>query len=485
LKLDSLISDEVIGISDVPIFKINKIEIGTDLKPVGSAYVFINMSVIEAPELKVKARVCVDTGADMTICSHVFVIKKYGEKALETFVKEISNPPKLKSALLKIFGCIELNLYLGEYELPLKVMVYENKADFLLLGADAFYDRLIFDRGKYLMIAEGDHPPIPIVYQLENSKATVINEYYVAPKSEALIKVCVSRDTQMTGQQVMLSPLSNELEITPFRETVSIVDDAGNALMMVENVSEDILKIPNSAQVASVTNVYNQKGLWAKEAIENELKNLLPPHIKIRSKKLLTTDSSYENEVEVKINYIHDKKERKDLLDGTGEGLPAPPAAESIKEGKSEKTEDPDQWLNSVEHSHLSEEEWEKLKNLLLSRKDAFSKTKTEVGCCRYFKLDLPLKPGTGFLHNKPRHIPFKYREIAQKAIDDLLEQGIIRPSRSPHSTNLVVVKKKTMNGVVSHRICVDLRQVNQHTVPNSFPNYWIEEAMEQHFEQH
>jgi len=440
------------------------------------------MSVIEAPELKVNARVCVDTGADMTICSHVFIIKKFGEKALKTFVKEISNPPRLKSASghpLKIFGCIELNLYLGEYELPLKVMVYENKADFLLLGADAFYDRLIFDRGKYLMIAEGDHPPIPIVYQLENSKATVANEYYVAPKSEALIKVCVSKDIQMIGQQIMLTPLSNELEITPFRETVSIVDDAGNALMMVENVSEDILKIPNSAQVASVVNVYNHKGLWAKEAIEGELKDLLPPHIRVRSKKLLTTDSSHEDEADIKINYIHDKKERKDLLDGTGEGLPAPPAAESIKEGESDKTEDPEQWLNSVEHSHLSEEEWEKLKNLLLSRKDAFSKTKTEVGCCRYFKLDLPLKPGTGFLHNKPRHVPFKYREIAQKAIDDLLEQGIIRPSRSPHATNLVVVKKKTMNGVVSHRICVDLRQVNQHTVPNSFPNYWIEEAME------
>jgi len=52
-------------------------------------------------------------------------------------------------------------------------MVYENKVDFLLLGADAIYDRLIFDRGKYLMIAEGDHPPIPIVYQLENNKATL------------------------------------------------------------------------------------------------------------------------------------------------------------------------------------------------------------------------------------------------------------------------------------------------------------------------
>jgi len=194
---------------------------------------------------------------------------------------------------------------------------------------------------------------------------------------------------------------------------------------------------------------------------------------------LLTTENIQENEHELNINYIHDKKERKDLLDGTREGLPDPPAAESIKEGEANKTEDPDQWLKSVEHSHLSEEEWNKLRELLLTRKEAFSKTKTEVGCCKYFKLDLPLKPGTGFLHNKPRHVPFKYREIAQKALNDLLEQGIIRPSRSPHSTNLVVVKKKTMNGVVSHRICVDVREVNQHTIPNSFPNYWIEEAME------
>ncbi len=83
LNFDSLISDEVIGISDVPIFKINKIEIGVDPKPIGSAYILINMSVIEAPELKVNARVCVDTGADMTICSHVFIIKKFGEKTLQ------------------------------------------------------------------------------------------------------------------------------------------------------------------------------------------------------------------------------------------------------------------------------------------------------------------------------------------------------------------------------------------------------------------
>ena len=39
-------------------------------------------------------------------------------------------------------------------------------------------------------------------------------------------------------------------------------------------------------------------------------------------------------------------------------------------------------------------------------------------------------------------------------------------------------VKKKTMNGVVSYRVCCDLRQVNEHSIPNRFPNFWIEDAM-------
>ena len=77
-------------------------------------------------------------------------------------------------------------------------------------------------------------------------------------------------------------------------------------------------------------NVYNQRGLWANEALNGKLKELLPPHIKVRQKKLLTTENQ-EEEMSVNVNCIQDKRERKDLLDGTGEGLPAPPAAESIK----------------------------------------------------------------------------------------------------------------------------------------------------------
>ena len=81
LEFQSQISDEVIGISDIPIFRISKIEEGekTDGKPMGSAYVIVDMNITLNPEKVVKTRVCVDTGADMTICSHTFLIQRFGE----------------------------------------------------------------------------------------------------------------------------------------------------------------------------------------------------------------------------------------------------------------------------------------------------------------------------------------------------------------------------------------------------------------------
>ncbi len=55
--------------------QISKMENETEIKPTGSAYILIDMCVNEAPQIKIKTRVCVDTGADMTICSHTFIIK--------------------------------------------------------------------------------------------------------------------------------------------------------------------------------------------------------------------------------------------------------------------------------------------------------------------------------------------------------------------------------------------------------------------------
>ncbi|KAH8349441.1 hypothetical protein KR084_005230 [Drosophila pseudotakahashii] len=55
---------------------------------------------------------------------------------------------------------------------------------------------------------------------------------------------------------------------------------------------------------------------------------------------------------------------------------------------------------------------------------------------------------------------------IINQQVDALLEQGCIKPSRSPHSAPLVLVRKKTGKW----RMCVDYRQLNARSIPDAYP---------------
>lgn len=46
-------------------------------------------------------------------------------------------------------------------------------------------------------------------------------------------------------------------------------------------------------------------------------------------------------------------------------------------------------------------------------------------------------------IRHKPYFTPLKKRPIVNKAIDDMLENGIIRHSQSPWSSPIVIVPKK------------------------------------------
>ncbi|KAH8283215.1 hypothetical protein KR054_008814, partial [Drosophila jambulina] len=57
-------------------------------------------------------------------------------------------------------------------------------------------------------------------------------------------------------------------------------------------------------------------------------------------------------------------------------------------------------------------------------------------------------------------------RAVIDKQIDELLRDGRIEPSKSPHSAPIVIAAKK--NGDV--RMCVDYRQLNENSVPDAYP---------------
>ena len=62
-----------------------------------------------------------------------------------------------------------------------------------------------------------------------------------------------------------------------------------------------------------------------------------------------------------------------------------------------------------------------------------------------------------------------------RKCLESWLKQGIIRPSKSPYASQVVIVRKKT--GKIC--LCIDFRKLNAISIRDSFPLPRIEEALQ------
>ena len=60
----------------------------------------------------------------------------------------------------------------------------------------------------------------------------------------------------------------------------------------------------------------------------------------------------------------------------------------------------------------------------------------------------------------KPYPLPYAMQEELRNQVDTMLEMGVVRPSTSPYTSPIVMVKKK--DG--SNRVCVDFRKLNKIT---------------------
>ena len=123
----------------------------------------------------------------------------------------------------------------------------------------------------------------------------------------------------------------------------------------------------------------------------------------------------------------------------------------------------------------LNGEQLKQVKQLLYDERKSFAKDDDDdVGCIPELTMDLTMtseKPVQKNYASIPRPL---YHEV-KGYIEDLLNRGFIKKSKSPYSSSVVCVRKKD-GGM---RLCVDYRELNRNTVPDRHPIPRIQDSLD------
>ena len=127
-----------------------------------------------------------------------------------------------------------------------------------------------------------------------------------------------------------------------------------------------------------------------------------------------------------------------------------------------------------VDKSTLSEDQIADSYDLILRYEDIFSHDDNDIGLTSTVKHRIELNDNTPFKQRHRRIPPAMFDEV-RNHLQQLLTSGIIRRSKSPWTSNIVLCRKK--DGKL--RMCVDYRQLNQRTIKDSYALPRIDEILD------
>lgn len=140
----------------------------------------------------------------------------------------------------------------------------------------------------------------------------------------------------------------------------------------------------------------------------------------------------------------------------------------------SEESASPREISVKLDEEHITDEDREKVQELLKKWNTVFAFSSIELGKAEGVKHSIHLTDNVPF-KDKPRRIPPGMYDEVKQHLQDMIASGAIRPSNSPYSSGVVLVRKK--DGCL--RVCLDFRRLNSKTIRDAYflPN--IEETFD------
>ena len=123
--------------------------------------------------------------------------------------------------------------------------------------------------------------------------------------------------------------------------------------------------------------------------------------------------------------------------------------------------------------SALTSSQQAQLQNLINEYRDIFALSPQDLGRTNWVQHTINTQ-GAPPIRMRPYRVPEAQKERIENCIDEMLEQGIIRPSASPWASPVVLVKKP--DG--SDKFCVDFRALNDITKKDSYPLPRVAESL-------
>lgn len=120
-------------------------------------------------------------------------------------------------------------------------------------------------------------------------------------------------------------------------------------------------------------------------------------------------------------------------------------------------------------------QEWkERLRTKLTQRADVFSLHEWDVGLAKGVEHSIRMSDERPFRERSRRLAPADIDDV-RRHIQELIAAGIIKESRSPYASPIVIARKKS--GKV--RMCIDYRTLNSRTIPDQYTTPRIDDALD------